>query len=198
MVVKGLTTRLHHTLLTFVLYVLVIAGAVLIPTTPAIASDFDEAVALHDAVRDGDSKRLDDAVTLLQTLHAEQPQNAEILAYLGSVYAILAREGRSVVSKMRDTNRALRELDRAAEIAPNNFTVRMVRANVQMNLPQMFGREDDAIDDMIMLHSIFAQSPTRTHRMAEAMVPIYDSLIERAPDRADWASARQAALQIAQ
>lgn len=165
--------------------------------TPVRADAFAEAVALHDAARDGDERSLEAAVETFERLNAQQPSNAEVIAYLGSVYAISAREGFNVISKMRNTNRALRELDRAVELAPDNFTVRMVRANVHSNLPKMFGRGDDAITDMIALHDIFMSISDPSAEMAGSMVPIYDALMERAPDQGDWSAARANALQIA-
>ncbi len=161
------------------------------------ADAFTDAIALHDAARAGDEDSLEAAVESFKRLGSKQPNNAEVIAYLGSAYAISAREGFNVISKMRNTNRALRQLDRALELAPDNFTVRMIRANVHRNLPGMFGRDDDAIADMLALHDIFTQAIDPPPRMAESMLPIYDGLIEEAPDRQDWVAARAKALQIA-
>ena len=160
---------------------------------------FDDAIALHNDARDGNSRALKKAVGLLERLREEHPGNAEVAAYLGSVYAISARDGRNVVGKMRNANRGLRELDRAAELEPGNFTVRMVRAHVQMSLPAMFLRQDDAIEDMRVLHEIFTATPAPSPGMAGQMVPIYDALIKQAdgPDRKNFAEGRERALRIA-
>jgi len=50
---------------------------------------------------------------------------------------------------------------------------------------------------MIALHNIFVNAPDAAPRMADAMVPIYETLIDRAPGSGDWATARDRALEIA-
>lgn len=171
-------------------------GATLVITGghSAFAQSLPEAIALHNAAAAGDNSALDDAVAMLEALNTADPQNAETVAYLGSAYAISAREGRNVVAKMRNVNKALRYLDQALEMNPSNFTVRMVRASVQSNLPPMFNRGDDAIEDMITLDRLFRAMDGAPRSMAAAMVPIYDHLLDKAASRGDWATARQIAV----
>ena len=156
----------------------------------AAAADFEAALALHDAARDGkgDAK---DAVKALEAYAAAEPAQAKGWAYLGSAYAISARDAGSVTDKIRFTNRGLRYLDQAVEQAPQDFAVRVVRANVLMNLPAMFGRDDMLVSDMMTLHQMYqaAQSP----RMAPPMVGIYGALATRAAEGGDWPALQAAA-----
>jgi len=156
---------------------------------------FAEAVALHDAGRDGDPQATARAVEAFGILIETDAENPLANAYLGSSYALLARDARSVTDKVRYINRGLRHLDTAVALAPDNFVVRLVRANVTASLPAMFGREDGAIEDMLALDAIFsvAQSPA----MASQMIGIYSLLADMAPEAGDWQARAESARVLA-
>ena len=150
----------------------------------AANTNFAAAVELHNAGRDGDGAATEQAVAAFTALMAEDPSNAEAIAYLGSSYALTARDASAVVDKIRFTNRGLRFLDQAVVAAPNDFAVRIIRGSVTANLPAMFGRADSTIEDFRTLDQMFSavQAPT----MAPAMIGVYTQLAELAPDQADW------------
>ena len=150
----------------------------------------EDAIALHDDGRDGDTKAVAEAITLFERIIDAEPQNAKAIAYLGSSYAISARDSKEVADKMRYTNRGLRFLDQAVTLAPNDFAVRVIRANVANNLPELFGRQATAIEDGLVLDKMFsaAQSPAQISAMAPAMIRIYEILGDIAPDQGDWES----------
>ena len=174
----------------------VVAVAVL-PATPVIAAQtaLESAIALHDAGRAGDKAATEQAVKAFLELMKAEPGNAMAVAYLGSSYAITARDSRSITDKVRYTNRGLRFLDQAVTMAPDDFTIRLIRASVAGNLPAMFGRSETAVEDGIVLDKIFsaAQAPT----MALHMVGIYEMLSEQAADKGDWANKAAAARELA-
>ena len=87
---------------------------------------------------------------------------------------------------MRYTNRGLRFLDQAVTLAPNDFTIRVIRANVANNLPELFGRKATAIEDGLVLDRMF--SAAQSSAMAPAMIGIYEILDDIAPDKDDWKS----------
>ena len=151
----------------------------------------EDAIALHDDGRDGNTKAVAEAITLFKQIIKAEPKNAEAIAYLGSSYTITARDSKEVVDKMRYTNRGLRFLDQAVTLAPNDFAVRVIRANVANNLPELFGRQATAIEDGLVLDKMFsaAQSPA----MASPMVGIYEILDDIAPEQGDWKSKAAAA-----
>ena len=150
----------------------------------------EDAIALHDDGRGGDKKATAEAIILFKRIIDAEPNNAEAIAYLGSSYAITARDSKEVVDKMRYTNRGLRFLDQAVTLAPNDFTIRVIRANVANNLPELFGRKATAIEDGLVLDRMFsaAQSPAQSSAMAPAMIGIYEILADIAPGQDDWKS----------
>lgn len=158
-------------------------------SSPALAA----AVELHDAARGGDEEARERAFEMLEALAEAEPRNARVLAYLGSIYGITARDSGNVVVKTRYTVRALRRLDEALELGPEDFVVRIVRASVQISLPRMFARKGDALEDMVVLDRLFRAEPEPTPAQASAMLPIYDTLAAEAPERGDWAAGRERA-----
>lgn len=161
-------------------------AAVAISTGPALADSaaFERAVALHDAGRDGDADAVGEAVEAFERLVEADPENAHARAYLGSSYALTARDASEVADRIRYVNRGLRYLDAAVEVAPDDFVIRLIRANVSAGLPEMFGRRERAIEDMLALDAMF--EATRSPRMAGPMLGIYDQLSELAPEKGDW------------
>jgi len=156
---------------------------------------FAEAVALHDAGRDGDTRATARAVEAFGILVEIDAGNPLANAYLGSSYALLARDARSVTDKIRYTNRGLRHLDTAVVLAPDNFVVRLVRANVTASLPAMFGRRDGTIEDMLELDAVF--SVARSPAMAGQMIGIYGLLADMAPEAGDWQAKADTARKLA-
>lgn len=161
-------------------------AAIAMSAAPALAdrAAFDRAVALHDAGRDGDAGAVGEAVEAFEQIVEADPENALARAYLGSSYALTARDASEVADRIRFVNRGLRNLDAAVEAAPDDFVIRLIRANVSAGLPEMFGRRERAIEDMLALDAMF--EATRSPRMAGPMLGIYDHLSELAPEKGDW------------
>lgn len=93
----------------------------------------------------------EDAVKYLKSASAASPADAVLMAYLGSAYAMLARDSSLTVSKVSNTNKGLALLDRAVKRAPDNLTVRIIRGSVAYELPPMFSREKTAQDDFLFV-----------------------------------------------
>lgn len=146
----------------------------------------ERGIALHDQAVKGDTGAAEEAVAHLERYLDRVLTDGEARAYLGSAYAMMARDASSVVNKTRYANRGVRHLDRALDAAPRSFTVRLVRANVNASLPKMFGRGGAALEDMLALDEIYRQSPSPG--MARQMVGIYEELQRRAPDAGPWAA----------
>ncbi|WP_423908152.1 hypothetical protein [Candidatus Spongiihabitans sp.] len=89
-----------------------------------------------------------------------------------------------MVNKIRYSNRGLRAIDRALEVGADDFVVRLVRANVNLAMPKFFGRADDALVDMKVLHNLYHASPSAER--AANMVDIYVNLREIEPDKPLW------------
>ena len=153
---------------------------------PGLAATLAEAIELHDAARDGDEEAVDPAIKMLTVLNRADPENVEVIAYLGSSYALVAGYGTGWFARWHNGRKGLKLLDQALEHAPENFTVRMVRARVYEAMPTFLGYADDAIEEMLALHQIFGSFESPSKKMAEAMVPFYEHLIANAPERGDW------------
>ena len=133
----------------------------------------------------GDESAAERAVETLERYLKRFPEDAEARAYLGSAYALMGRDASSVVNKMRYANRGLRHLDSALDAAPRGFPVRMIRAYVNSSLPKLFGRADEALEDMLALDEIYREAPSPM--LARMMIRIYEELQDRAPDAGPWA-----------
>ena len=146
----------------------------------------EQGIALHDRAVEGDEEAAEQAVAQLERYLRRFPDDGEARAYLGSAFAMMARDASSIVNKTRYANRALRHLDRALDAAPRAFAVRLIRANVNASLPEMFDRGGAALEDMLVLDEIYRADPSP--RMAREMVEIYEALQRRAPDAGPWAA----------
>ncbi len=179
----------------FMVSIFLIAAVLLFqPSTPVVAQEhigLNEAIMLHNKARDGEEKAAEKAVSALKILLEKEPDNAKVYAYLGSAYSISARDAGSVTDKIRFTNRGLRYLDEAIDMAPRGFIVRLIRANVTQRLPSMFGREKSSRDDMLMLDQIYTMANHPS--MARPMIAIYQALAKIAPNQGDWVAKGAAA-----
>ena len=172
-------------------------AAVVPPTQPAEAGPAGEAspeflalreqaIELHDRAVDGHEAAAETAASHLERYLDRISTDWEARAYLGSAYAMMARDASSVMNKTRYANRGLRHLDRALEGAPRMFSVRLIRARVNSSLPKMFGRGGAALEDMLTLDRIYRDGPTPA--MAREMAGIYEELQRLAPDAGPWAA----------
>ena len=143
-----------------------------------------QGIAFHDRALAGDEESAGRAVERLERYLERFSEDGEARAYLGSAYALMGRDASSVVNKMRYTNRGLRHLDRALDLAPRDFAVRYIRSRVNAGLPKMFGRGDAAIEDMRTLDAIFHENPSPG--LARWMIDIYEDLADLAPDAGPW------------
>ena len=115
----------------------------------------EQAIELHDRAVDGHEAAAETAASHLERYLDRISTDWEARAYLGSAYAMMARDASSVMNKTRYANRGLRHLDRALEGAPRMFSVRLIRARVNSSLPKMFGRGGAALEDMLTLDRIY-------------------------------------------
>ena len=192
--------KLARSAYAFAAVVLSLAGApgpaVTVPSMPATGAGSPEepspefkalrerGIALHDAARDGDRSAAENAVEQLERYLDRFSNDGEARAWLGSVYAMMGRDASSIVNKIRYTNRGLCHLDRALDAAPRMFTVRLIRARVNSSLPKMFGRDDEALEDMLALDVIFREGPSP--RLVRSMIGIYEALRDRASAAGPW------------
>ena len=161
--------------------------------TPQDVKNLEAALKLHDGAQNGDRSAIRPAIKALRRLRREDPWHAESAVYLGSAYAIAARDGWFGLSRLVDVARAVHHLNTALEFAPNNFEVRMVRASVQSHMLRIFGRRGAAIKDAVVLDQMFRQIKDPPPAIASRMLPIYDFLAKTVPQRGNWSEGRRKA-----
>ena len=161
--------------------------------TPQSVQSLEEALKLHDDAQNGDRSTIRPAIMALRRLRREDPWHAESAVYLGSAYAIAARDGWFGLSRLVDVARSVHHLNTALDFAPDNFEVRMVRASVQSHMPRIFGRRGAAIEDAIVLDQMFRRIKDPPPAIASRMLPIYDFLAKTVPQRGNWSEGRRKA-----
>lgn len=92
------------------------------------------------------------AVESLTQAQSANPEDPEVLAYLGSAKTMAARDSWNVVTKVGQSNKGIAMIDKAVHKAPNNIAVRMVRAHNSLALPGFFGRQTKALEDLEYLY----------------------------------------------
>lgn len=122
-------------------------------------------IAAHQLSLFGKEDYADKAIKYLGNVVEKKPDDAVARAYLGSSYALLARESSVIMQRVSNVNKGLSILNRAVRMAPKDFVVRMVRGSVIFELPAMFKQLDMGIEDFSYVESRFADLP-----------PGYDSL----------------------
>jgi len=138
-----------------------------------------------------------------------EPKNSLALVFHGMVYVLKARDTEQLELKGGYVLQGFDLMDKAVALDPYNVTVRMVRGNVCMNVPPMFGRATTAIEDfkhilgmaearpeafdatlLSDVHLSLAQTYRATDQFAEARAHC-QSIIEIAPKSAAAAQAEQ-------
>ncbi|HTX18781.1 MAG TPA: hypothetical protein VMG34_08980 [Bacteroidota bacterium] len=100
----------------------------------------DQAVAGNEDAVDKGFGCFDKALTL-------DPSNAVAFVYRGSLWTLRARDAWWPFTKAKDVDKGVDEMDKAADLAPNDITVHIVRGVTSTNLPSMFHRLPTALKD---------------------------------------------------
>ncbi|RJL51734.1 hypothetical protein [Pectobacterium carotovorum] len=116
-------------------------------------------VAWHQLALDKKDKASEQAVEYLGRYCQSAPEDMLTLAWLGSSYAMLARDSSAVYKKITYVNKGLGMLDKAVNAANDNYQIRVLRASVTYGLPDMFNRKKMAFNDYLYLTSHFSLTP---------------------------------------
>lgn len=121
---------------------------------------FDKGVEFYYRAIKGENNAAKEAHTLFSELITEQPNHTELMAYLGAVKALLARDTFDLREKGKYANEGLKYLDVAVLKNPSNAVIRMLRGNVSLHLPEnRFRRTETAIEDFECLISMYDTNP---------------------------------------
>ncbi|TXC92110.1 hypothetical protein FS935_06940 [Metabacillus litoralis] len=120
-----------------------------------------EAIEIYHKAVKGNRKATTQAYNLLKELNKEQPSNVEIFAYFGSVTALMARDTPIPKDKKKFALEGLEMLDQAVKKSRDNITIRILRGNVCMRMPEsVFHRTQTAVDDFEYLIDRYKKNPT--------------------------------------
>ncbi|HTY11453.1 MAG TPA: hypothetical protein VMF88_10315 [Bacteroidota bacterium] len=104
-------------------------------------------IQYHDQGVAGNDDAVDKGFTCFDKVLVLDPSNAVALAYRGSLWTLRARDAWWPFTKMKDVDKGVDEMDKAADLASDNITVRVVRGINGVNLPSMFHRLPVALKD---------------------------------------------------
>jgi len=97
------------------------------------------------------------------------PSNAVAYVYRGSLWTLRGRDAWWPFTKAKDVDKGVDDMDKAADLAPNDVTVRIVRGINSTNLPSMFRRLPVALKDFEFLMN----DPRFVHFDAHLQATIY-------------------------
>nr|WP_113869414.1 hypothetical protein [Brenneria salicis]NMN90761.1 tetratricopeptide repeat protein [Brenneria salicis ATCC 15712 = DSM 30166]RBP57723.1 tetratricopeptide repeat protein [Brenneria salicis ATCC 15712 = DSM 30166]RLM28867.1 hypothetical protein BHG07_16625 [Brenneria salicis ATCC 15712 = DSM 30166] len=117
-------------------------------------------IAYHQLALDEKNKASEQAVAYLERYCSSASDDMLALAYLGSSYAMLARDSSVVYKKITYVNKGLAMLDKAVNSAGDNYQVRVIRASIAYSVPEMFDRKKMAFNDYLYLTTHFSLSVT--------------------------------------
>jgi tetratricopeptide (TPR) repeat protein len=101
----------------------------------------------HDRALHKEEGALKCAERFLKEAQKKFPNDMVIFAWYGSLLTIKARDSWFPPLKLSRLRKGISILDEAVERAGDNITVRMIRANNSLYLPEFIGRVDVAIED---------------------------------------------------
>jgi tetratricopeptide (TPR) repeat protein len=105
----------------------------------------------HDQALAGNEGAVDKGFACYDKILQIDPSNAVALAYRGSFWTLRARDAWWPFTKAKDVDKGVDDMDKAADLAPTDVTVRIVRGINSVQLPSMFRRLPTALKDFEFL-----------------------------------------------
>ncbi|MDX2225564.1 MAG: hypothetical protein SFY92_00475 [Verrucomicrobiae bacterium] len=144
-----------------------------------------EGVKLHDRGVQGDKESVGLAFAIFEGILREQPDNMIALAYHGSTLTLKSRDAFPGPSKLEFLKKGIQELNQAAEKAPDNLYVRLIRGINFWNLgelPFLGDRRKDAKKDFYKLVELIEAEPKKYDKALRQGVYYYAGLALREDD----------------
>lgn len=127
------------------------------PTNPAAL--YTLAKYCHDTGAKDNEEAAKLAEKYFNDLLKLQPTNALAIAYLGSTLTMRARDSFWPTRQLSLVKDGIRTMDRAVALAPNDITIRMVRAMNNVHMPRWLDRETIVRDDFAWLWEQVQKQP---------------------------------------
>ncbi|NOY09411.1 MAG: hypothetical protein GXP33_11295 [Spirochaetes bacterium] len=96
-----------------------------------------------------------------------------IKAYQGSALTLIARDAVNPLIKLDTVSRGIKLIDEAVREAPDNLTIRMLRAQNSYALPEMFKRRKLAVKDLEYMLGVYKKDPERVRKLFDPALIFY-------------------------
>ncbi|MBX3743890.1 MAG: hypothetical protein KF833_01145 [Verrucomicrobiae bacterium] len=113
----------------------------------------------HDIGVDGDKKAVLRAESYLRQLLSLEPDHAQALALLGSVYTLKGRDAFWPPTQLRLVREGNAFMDQAVELAPDDIATRKIRALNNAHMPDFLGRAEIVRADLDWLWTRIEAGP---------------------------------------
>ncbi|AXG74070.1 hypothetical protein DVK85_07360 [Flavobacterium arcticum] len=99
----------------------------------------------------------DSFYTSLQSI--EKGQDATLMAYKAASVVLMAKYEKGIITKTRFFNRGTDMLEATIEKAPDNYEARLIRLNIQDNVPWITGYKSEIKEDKAFLIKNYNKQP---------------------------------------
>lgn len=148
---------------------------------------------------DGNKAAEEQADSLFSELYRQQPDDALVTVYFGSLRLAEADRTWALWKKNSLSKQGVQLMDRAVASAPENLEVRFVRGATERELPAFFGRKQQALEDIAAI--VRTPEPTLRQglepRLASASFYYYGIDCASAGQKTEAAKAWRTAMRLA-
>jgi len=159
----------------FITIGIILAAGVLFADQNRISQLFREGDINYRMALEGERATLDAAVESFQTVLSQQPNNLLAQVLLGGCYALKGQGTKFVFYNLQWGIKGLNLIDKAVEIEPDNFQVRLERAINSLHLNSFFNRDQLAGKDLMILldRADFSEIPKRLRQLTWLYAGLY-------------------------
>ncbi|MFQ6082801.1 MAG: tetratricopeptide repeat protein [Candidatus Aminicenantia bacterium] len=146
-------------------------------------------ILYHHLAQEGNKDGIKRGEEIFKKLLEIDPENAQAYCWYGSLLTLKGKYATLPFNKIRFVNSGTKKMDKAVELAPDNITVRMIRANNSLSLPDFFHRLELAITDFEYLLLLKEKNPDLFSK--DILVQIYFALGKAWQRKEDIARAKK-------
>lgn len=121
----------------------------------------DIGILYHNLGVEGDKKAVKEAFNYLERSCQLDPKDPLTLGYLGSTETLKARDTWNPINKIGFVKQGVKKIDKAIEMAPDEISLRFLRANNSLALPSFFHRDKFAKEDFEYLLRLSKKHPEK-------------------------------------
>jgi len=129
------------------------------PLRGATHEDNDRAKSLYQRGLAGDVHAVTDCIALLESILKSEPGNQLARVYLGSAHTLRSRDLSFGPEKLHALRQGLTLMDEAANAAPKDLRVQLVRAVTNQSLPPFLGRREIARNELYYVVELVEREP---------------------------------------